>query len=39
MAKKTTKLTTFKSSETVVTDDFMNSVYGGLHGSVFIKKE
>ena len=33
MAKKTTKLTTFKSSESVVTDDYMNSIYGGLYGT------
>ena len=33
MAKKTTKLTTFKSSETVVTDEYLNSIYGGLHGT------
>lgn len=33
MAKKTNKLTTFKSSESVVTDDYMNSMYGGLYGT------
>lgn len=33
MAKKTTKLTTFKSSESVVTEDYMNSMYGGLYGT------
>lgn len=33
MAKKTKKLTTFKSSETVVTDEYLNSLYGGLHGT------
>ena len=33
MAKKTVKLTTFKSSESVVTDDYMNSMYGGLYGT------